>query len=201
MAKAFIRIETDQTAYYYPLNRPVVIITPTNALATITVDIDGNNVVTITDDGNEQAEIIQLQSQIAIINTEITNLNTDVTNLHNEILAISTVTVEMSIAGPPPGGQTYQVVFTQDGTLTTNGAQYSILTAPSNTNILTVQTINSGTIISQGSISIDNGGTTTFPDFFQAMDPGDALLITNQQNADPIGQDYAFGFVFVKNVA
>jgi hypothetical protein len=223
MAKAYIRIETDQTAYYYPLNRPVVVVTPTNALATITVDINGNNIVTITDDvdfTDIENEIATIQAQIVVINTTITNLTDDITTLTDDITTINnqitnitndittieagisvlaTATVSMSISGVLTGSQQFPIVFAQSGTLLSEGAQSLILTRPIANNSLTVETINSGTVNSQGTITINTSGSVSIPEFTQTIDVGDALVLTNQANADLVGGNWAFGFVFIKN--
>lgn len=49
MAAALIRILTQQTQPVYPLNRPVIIVTPIDAVASLGVDINGNTTVSFSD--------------------------------------------------------------------------------------------------------------------------------------------------------
>lgn len=96
-------------------------------------------------------------------------------------------TIPFPIVGVPANAQTMNVTLTQAGTLLANGGtpQGYVGVNATATEKLTVNTIHNGTITTQGTISINTGGTITFPSFTAvAMSAGDTVQIVNQATAD-----------------
>jgi hypothetical protein len=96
-------------------------------------------------------------------------------------------TVPFSLIGPPASGQIFPVTLTQAGTLLANGGtpQAYVGTDPTSTAHLTIETIHSGTVVTQGTVTISTAGSVTWPTFSAvSMAAGDTAAITNQATAD-----------------
>lgn len=92
-----------------------------------------------------------------------------------------------SFVGTLASGQAYNLTLTQAGTLLANGgaAQAYIPVDPTATQHLTIETINSGTVTTQGTIAIATSGSVTFPSFSAvALAAGATVAIVNQATAD-----------------
>ena len=96
-------------------------------------------------------------------------------------------TVPFSIVGTPSSGQVKPICLTQAGTLLANGGtpKAYVGIAPTATETLVIKTINSGTINTQGTISISTAGSVTWPTFSAvAFAAGDVIEIVNEATAD-----------------
>ena len=101
--------------------------------------------------------------------------------------ALSVQTLPFSFLGPLANAQQYNVCLTQAGTLLANGGtpQGYIPVNPTATQTLVLKTIHSGTLTTQGTISVNTGGTITWPTFTAvAMVAGDSVQLLNQATAD-----------------
>lgn len=111
-------------------------------------------------------------------------------------------TVPFAISGKPGNAQKMIVTMTQAGTLQANGgvASGTIGTNPTATNTLVLSTINAGVVTTQGTISINSGGTITFPTFAAVAVPaGGALQLVNQATADATLADFCLSLQFKIN--
>lgn len=96
-------------------------------------------------------------------------------------------TVPFPMIGTLQSGQEMNITFTQAGTLLANGGtpQAFIGTNPTATQHLTLNTIHSGTVIAQGTVTISTAGSTTFPSFAAVpIAAGDTGQLLNQATAD-----------------
>lgn len=111
-------------------------------------------------------------------------------------------TVPFSFVGLLPNGQTYNIPLTQAGTLLANGGTLAsyIPVNPTATQHLTLNTIHSGTITPQCTITISTGGAVSGVTFSAvAFAAGDVVQIANQATADTTFANAAFGFQFLKS--
>lgn len=107
--------------------------------------------------------------------------------------------VAFPLIGQPPASQKYSVAMVNAGTLVSNGAESYVPTYPNATENLVINTIHSGTITAQGTISINTGGTVTFPNFGTvAIAAGDIVQIVNQATQDATFKDASFSIPFVQ---
>jgi hypothetical protein len=91
-------------------------------------------------------------------------------------------TVPFSLIGTPASGQIFPITVTQAGTLLANGGtpQAYIGTDPTSTAYLTIETIHSGTVVTQGTVTISTAGSVTWPTFSAvSMAAGDTAAIVN----------------------
>ena len=96
-------------------------------------------------------------------------------------------TLPFPLVGKPPGGQHFNLTLTQAGTLLANGGtpQAYIPTNPTATQTLLLNTIHSGAVTNQGTISISTGGAVTWPSFSAvAIAAGDTVQMVNQAVQD-----------------
>lgn len=107
-----------------------------------------------------------------------------------------TLTIAFDISGKPGSAQVYQHIVAQTGTFTTVGAVGNVVTNPGTANTFLMATNLSGSLVTQGTLTISTGGSVNFPNFTKAMASGDLVRITNQATADGTGAGYSFGFPF-----
>jgi hypothetical protein len=96
-------------------------------------------------------------------------------------------TLAFPISGMPAGGQQFPLTITQAGTLLANGGtpQAYVGTDPTATETLTLKTIHSGTVTTQGTVSISTAGAVTWPSFSAvALAAGDTVQLVNEGTAD-----------------
>jgi hypothetical protein len=92
-----------------------------------------------------------------------------------------------TIVGQPTNAQQMNVTMTQAGTLLADGGapQAYIPVNPTATQTLTLKTIHSGVITTQGTVSISTSGAVTWPTFAAvSMVAGDTVQLLNQATAD-----------------
>ena len=103
------------------------------------------------------------------------------------------------IIGLPLGSQKFSLTMTQAGTLLANGGtpEAYIPTNPTATEYLYINTIHSGTIITQGTITISVAGAVTWPTFSAvALAAGDTVQLLNQSGSDVTFADACFSMQF-----
>lgn len=96
-------------------------------------------------------------------------------------------TIPFPLVGTLVGGQDMIVTLTQAGTLLANGGapKAQVKVNPTATNTFTLNTINSGTVHTQGTISVSTAGVVTFPTFAAVpCAAGDSVELINQGTAD-----------------
>ena len=107
-----------------------------------------------------------------------------------------TRTLEYAILGVPPPSQVYQITITESGTLTANasGAQGTVVTAnPTATWYWPLATVHSGTVTTQGTVTISTGGAFTWPTFSGvALASGDSVRFTAPGTQDTTGSGPIF---------
>lgn len=102
--------------------------------------------------------------------------------------------LEFSLVGKPSAGQVYQLVMTEPGTLVANaaGATSRVITNPTATMAFPLATVSSGTVTTAGTISINTGGTVTWPSFSGVvLTAGNSVQITAPGTQDATGADIA----------
>lgn len=105
-----------------------------------------------------------------------------------------------AIGAPLPASQQYPVTIREAGTLVASGAVGRCHTHPTSTMLLILaKEASGGSVTTIGTLSINTGGTITFPAFgTQAMVAGDTLYMTSQATADATGGDVSATWAFVR---
>lgn len=99
--------------------------------------------------------------------------------------------VNFSLVGKPPASQVYQVGFTEAGSLISAGAIGNIISNSTGTITMPLATVHSGTITTQGTVTITPAGSITFPSFSNvAMVSGDTARITAPGTQDATLADF-----------
>lgn len=111
--------------------------------------------------------------------------------------SIRSVPFPMVGPGTLVGGQDMLITIGQAGTLLANSGYAHIKSNPTATETLTFNTINNGTVVTHGTISVSTAGATTFPTFANVpWSAGDSVELINQATADVSFSTACIGFLF-----
>jgi hypothetical protein len=108
-------------------------------------------------------------------------------------------TIPFPMVGTVSGGQDMIITLTQAGTLLANGGatHAEVKVNPTATNTFTLNTINGGTVHTQGTVSVSTSGVVTFPTFTAVpFAAGDSIELINQATADATFANACLSFQF-----